>query len=236
MVTKIAFPNCTDCIMRRNSIFGNLSNAELETLDYMKDASQYRKGQIVFQEGTHPKGVYCLFSGKVKVYKLGPGYKEQIVRLARNGDVVGYRSLLCRDRYRASAAAIEDSVICSIPREEFFNVLENNAQLSNNLMKLVSHDLASAEKKMVDMMQKPVSERMAEGLILLKEMFGLAEDGKTLNIIMTREDIASFIGTTTETAIRTLSDFNSENIICLYKKEIRIENFSRLLHESHIND
>ena len=236
MVTKITFPNCTDCTMRRNSIFGNLNNTELETLDYMKDASQYKKGQIVFQEGTHPKGVYCMFSGKVKVYKLGPGYKEQIVRLARNGDVVGYRSLLCRDRYRASAAAIEDSVICSIPREEFFKVLENNAQLSNNLMKLVSNDLASAEKKMVDMMQKPVRERMAEGLILLKEMFGLAEDGKTLNVTMTREDIASFIGTTTETAIRTLSDFNSENIICLYKKEIRIENFSRLLHESHIND
>jgi CRP-like cAMP-binding protein len=236
MANKIALPNCMNCTMRRNSIFGNLSNTELETLDYMKDASQYKKGQIVFQEGTHPKGVYCMFSGKVKVYKLGPGYKEQIVRLARNGDVVGYRSLLCRDRYRASAAAIEDSVICSIPREEFFKVLENNAQLSNNLMKLVSNDLASAEKKMVDMMQKPVRERMAEGLILLKEMFGLAEDGKTLNVIMSREDIASFIGTTTETAIRTLSDFNSENIICLYKKEIRIENFSRLLHESHIND
>ena len=236
MVTKIAFPSCTNCTMRRNSIFGNLNNTELETLDYMKDASQYRKGQIVFQEGTHPKGLYCVFSGKVKIYKLGPGYKEQIVRLARNGDVVGYRSLLCKDRYRASAAAIEDSVICSIPREEFFKVLEDNALLSNNLMKLVSLDLATAEKKMVDMMQKPVRERMAEGLILLKEMFGLAEDGKTLNVTMTREDLASFIGTTTETAIRTLSDFNSENIICLFKKEIRIENFSRLLHESHIND
>jgi len=236
MSNRIAFPNCVDCNMRRGSIFCNLSTSEVEKLDYLKDASLYRKGQVVFQEGTHPKGIYCVFSGKVKIFKLGPGYKEQIVRLARAGDVLGYRSLLCHDRYRASAAAIEDSVICSIPHEQFFKILEDNALLSNNLMKLLSQDLAIAEKKMVDMMQKPVRERMAEGLILLKEMFGYTEDGKTLNITMTREDIASFIGTTAETAIRTLSDFNSEHIICLDKKEIRIESFARLLHESHIND
>jgi CRP/FNR family transcriptional regulator, polysaccharide utilization system transcription regulator len=236
MLSRSILPNCLECSVRRSSIFSDLKSDEVEKLECLKDAGLYKKGQTIFQEGNHPKGIFCIFAGKVKVFKLGSNYKEQIVRLAKEGDVIGYRSLICGDKYHASAATIEDSTICFIPREHLFKVLEDNAILSNNLMKLLSQDLAHAETKMVEMMQKPVRERLAEGIIMLKEMYGLMEDGKTLNVVMTREDIANFIGTTTETAIRILSDLNGENIIGLDKKKISIENFPKLLHESHIND
>jgi CRP/FNR family transcriptional regulator, polysaccharide utilization system transcription regulator len=222
--------------VRRSSIFNDLTADEVDQLECLKDAGYYKKGQIIFQEGNHPKGIFCVSAGKVKIFKLGSNYKEQIVRLAKEGDVLGYRSLISGDKYHASAATIEDSTICFIPRELLLKVLEENVILSNNLMKLLSQDLASAETRMVEMMQKPVRERLAEGILMLKEIYGLMEDGKTLNVIMTREDIANFIGTTTETAIRILSDLNSENIISLDKKKISIKNFNKLLHESHIND
>jgi CRP/FNR family transcriptional regulator, polysaccharide utilization system transcription regulator len=236
MTNRSIWPSCLECAVRRSSIFSDLTSEEVEQLECLKDASFYKKGQTIFQEGNHPKGIFCLSAGKVKIFKLGSNFKEQIVRLAREGDVLGYRSLISGDKYLASAATIEDSTICFIPREHLFKVLEDNMILSTNLMKLLSTDLASAETRMVEMMQKPVRERMAEGIIMLKEIYGLEEDGKTLDVIMTREDIANFIGTTTETAIRILSDLNAENIIALEKKKIIIKNFAKLLQESHIND
>lgn len=236
MTNKFVLPNCLECNMRRKSIFNTLKNSEVEKMEYLKDVSYYKKGQIIFHEGNNPKGIFCINSGKVKIYKLGSNYKEQIVRLAKEGDIIGYRSLVCHDKYQASASAIQDATICFISREHFLKQMEANVHLTNGVMKLLSQDLAVAETKMVEMIQKPVKERLAEGLIVLKEMYGLKEDGKTLNITMTREDIASFVGTTSETAIRILSDLNSEKIISLDKKEIRIENFQKLLHESHMND
>jgi len=225
-----------ECTIRRSSIFSNLKNEELEELESLKDSSIYKKGQTIFREGNHPKGVFCMFSGKVKIFKLGSNYKEQIIRLGKEGDLLGYRSLISSDKYRASAASIEESTICFIPREHFFKVLGDDQNLSTKLMKLLCQDLTMAESKMVEMMQKPVRERLAEGLLILKEKYGLMEDGKTLNIVMTREDLASFIGTTTETATRVLSDMNNENIITLEKKKIRIENLPKLLQESHLDD
>src|ERR1017187_4839353 len=223
MTNKSLVPNCLDCTIRRNSLFSNLKNDELEQLDSLKDASIYKKGQTIFREGNHPKGIFCIHSDKVKVFKLGSNYKEQIIRMAKEGNLIGYRSLICCDKYRASAATIEDSTICFIPREHFLKVLDDDPNLSKKLMKLLCEDLSMAETKMVEMMQKPVRERLAEGLLVLKATYGLMEDGKTLNIVMTREDLASFIGTTTETATRILSDLNMENIISLDKKKIRIE-------------
>lgn len=209
---------------------------ELHDVDALKDSSVYRKGQEIFQEGNHPKGVFVVHTGKVKISKLGSNAKEQIVRLAKPGDVLGYRSLIAGDRYYASAATLEDSVVCFIPKAKLFELLETNATLSIRLMKLLSHDLASAEKKMVELVQKPVRERVAEALLILKEFYGLEQDGKTLKIVLTREDIANFVGTTTETAIRVLSDLKESKIIALESKRIIILNNDKLVRESHIND
>lgn len=227
---------CKDCTVRCYSVFSELSTSDLTELDAEKDSSFCKKGQIIFYEGTHPKGVYVVYSGKVKVYKLGSNAREQIVRLAKPGDILGYRSLIGGDRYYATAETLEDSAICFIPRDILFQLMEKNPGLSMRLMQKLCEDLASAEKKMVEMVQKPVRERMAEALLVLKEKYGLETDNKTLNVVLTREDLANFIGTTTETAIRILSDFKDEKLISLDKKKIALLNIPKLLHESRIND
>jgi CRP/FNR family transcriptional regulator, polysaccharide utilization system transcription regulator len=236
MPNKFTPPECAECAVRCHSIFCDLGTDAIGHVNSIKDSHICRKGQIIFYEGNHPKGVYVIYSGKVKVSKLGSNAKEQIVRLARPGDVLGYRSLVSGDRYYASAAALEDSVICFIPKKEFFALLEKSGTLSMKLMKLLSNDLATAERKMVELVQKPVRERLAEALLILKEVYGVEKDGKTLNISLTREDIANFVGTTTETAIRLLSDFKDQHLIVLDKKKIIINDLPRLVRESHIND
>jgi CRP/FNR family transcriptional regulator, polysaccharide utilization system transcription regulator len=228
--------DCEDCTIRCKSIFSGLSREQLTDINSDKENSLYRKGQVVFREGSQPRGIFIVYSGKVKVYKLGSSAREQIVRLARPGDIVGYRSLISGEHYYATAETLEDSVLCFITREKLFSLMDSNPQLALNLLKLLSHDLATAERRMVELVQKPVRERMAEALLVLKETYGLEEDGCTLSIRLTREDIASFVGTTTETAIRVLSEFKDDKIIGLEKKKIMLLNMSSLVRESHIND
>ncbi|MGZ5244892.1 MAG: Crp/Fnr family transcriptional regulator [Bacteroidia bacterium] len=236
MPNHFQIPNCGTCEVRCSSIFNELGKDELHIIDDIKDASLCRKGQTIFHEGSNPKGLFIVYQGKVKISKLGSNAREQIVRLAKPGDILGYRSLLGNEKYYASAVALEDSVICFIPRQQLFMLLEKYPNLSVKLLKLLSHDLASAERKMVEMVQKPVRERVAEALLLLKEVYGFEEDNKTLNIILTREDIGNLVGTTTETTIRILSDLKEENIIVFDKKKIVIQNLPKLVRESHIND
>lgn len=111
--------DCSHCDKRQSSIFCCTHGENLEDLSDSKTCSVYKKGQVVFHEGGHPFGVYCVNKGKIKLSIVGDEGKEQIVRLVRDGDVLGYRSMLVNERYNATATVLEDSQICFIPREVF---------------------------------------------------------------------------------------------------------------------
>ena len=183
---------------------------------------------MIFYEGNQPQGLYCIYSGKVKVHKLGDNGKEQIVRLAKTGNVVGYRALLHTDNYHATATALEKTLICFFPKAVYLDLLMRNSEFSMKTIKVLSSDLKIAEQMVTNMAQKHVRERIAEVLLLLKDFFGLEEDNITINTVLTREDIANMAGTTTETTIRVLSDFNKSKIIKLIGKKIKILNIGEL--------
>ncbi len=121
-------------------------------------------------------------SGKIKIAQPGDEGKEQIVRLAKDGDILGYRALLIGDKYSCSATAIDETSTCFIPKDSFFNLIGKNANLSMEIMKLLSHDLKKAEHKITVLAQKPVREKMAEALLFLKETYGYENDNATINI------------------------------------------------------
>lgn len=196
----------------------------------------FRKGQVIFGEGAHPLGLYCVNNGKIKLSHRGEDGKEQIVRLSKEGDVLGYRALLTNERYNATAIALDDTEICFIPRDTFFNVLKNNPDLSFEIIKMLSTELRKAEDRITDLAQKPVRERMAEGLLFLKETYGFEADGSTINIILSREDIANLVGTATETAIRLLSEFKNDKIVEFIGKKIRILDYERLVRTARLYD
>lgn len=222
--------------MRGLSIFNDLRDEDINLLNENKGHMIYKKGRIIFNEGQRPSGIYVIYQGKVKIHKLGPNAKEQIVRLAKEGDVLGYRSLISGDLYNATAETLEDSMLCFLSKETFFNLLANNSSVSTNLLKLLSENLAAAETKVVEIIQKPTRNRVAEALLLLKEMYGLENDNQTLNIVMIREDIANIAGMATETAIRILYDLRDEGLIDLDKKKIKILNVQKLIKESQLED
>jgi CRP/FNR family transcriptional regulator, polysaccharide utilization system transcription regulator len=235
LLDKNSSPDCENCLVRRLSIFKDLETVEIDTLETSKDRCFYKKGQIIFQEGNHPNGIFEVHSGKVKIFKLGSNAREQIIELAKPGHIMGYQSLISGELYNISASALEDSIICFFPKAIFMTMIEKNSSLMMRMMKLMSRDLSIAEYKMVEIVQKPVRDRLAEALLIFKDTYGLAADGQTLNVTLTREDIANFIGTTPETAIRLLSEFKSEKLIALDKRKIKILNTKGLVHASNIN-
>jgi CRP-like cAMP-binding protein len=215
--------DCATCKSRPNSHFACLGPEELETVNEHKSCIVYKKGQTIFYEGTRPMGLFCIHSGKIKVFKMGSQGKEQIIYLAKPGDFLGYRALLSEEFYAASATVLEEAQICFVPKNDFFETLQRNPKLYTNMMKAVCHELGIMEDKIAMLAQKSVRERLATTLIMLKETYGMEGDGSVLiDIALSREDLANIVGTATETVIRLLSEFKQDGLIALDKKKIRV--------------
>lgn len=156
--------------------------------------------------------------------------------MVKEGDLLGYRALLANQQYNATATALTDVEVCFIPKEVFFDVLKTNSNFSLQMIQMLSTELGKAEQTITDLAQKPVRERMAEALLFLKGTYGLEADDATINIALSREDIANLVGTATETAIRLLSEFKHDNIVSFEGKKIRIENYAKLVRTANIDD
>ena len=215
-------PHCDTCLPRLDSIFGVLTEDELKQLHLHKGCNFHRAGQVLFYEGDHPSGLYCINRGKVKLTRLGEAGREQIVRLAREGDVVGYRALAGGTTYELTATVIEDASICFIPRQTFHQLMASSPALSGRVILQLTRDLGLAEAKQVALAQKQARERVAETLLWLREFFGTEGDQATMKSRLSREDIANYLGSATETVIRILSELADEGIIALDGKKIRI--------------
>jgi CRP/FNR family transcriptional regulator, polysaccharide utilization system transcription regulator len=228
--------DCGHCAKRFTNIFCNPAYDSISEINKEKICTAYKKGEYIFKEGTRPHGVYCVNIGKIKLVITGDDGKEQIVRLVKPGDPLGYRSLLSGDLYNASAIAMESCGVCFIPKELFLGILQKDSSLSMEMMKLLSDDLKKTEIKLTHLAQKPVRERVAEALLFIKETYGFENDGKTINAVLSREELANIVGTATETVIRLLSGFNKDGIIQLTTKKIMILDLARLVKVANIND
>jgi CRP/FNR family transcriptional regulator len=213
-------------------MFSELSREQIASLKLQKIDNSYKKGEILFSEGGYPKALYVVYKGIVKIHKYGVNGKEQIIRLASAGDLIGYRSLLNNESYTASATAVEEANLFKIPSEAFFNLLKENPDFSMKVIQMLANDLRQSEKQVVNMAQKSVREKIAEALLLLSNKFGVDKNTNALNSILTRKEIGDIAGVTTESAIRTISDFNKEEIIEIEGKRILIKDVTKLEREA----
>ncbi|MBH8568478.1 Crp/Fnr family transcriptional regulator [Microvirga sp. STS02] len=191
-------------------------------------SQSYQKGQRIFHEGSPALGLHCVNQGKIKVTKASSEGKEQIVQLAKGGDVLGFQSVLTDTRYSTSAVALEDCVVCFIPRSDFFRVWQSNVQFSTSLMQMMARALGAAEVQMLHLAYKPVRERLAGALLLLARTFRKGDEAEIFSMSISREDLASLVGTAKETAIRLLSEFKEAGIIASRGSEVTILNIGEL--------
>jgi CRP-like cAMP-binding protein len=218
---------CEQCIVREFSAIKALKKDELLRIADCKTSYSVKKGEPIFNEGDALNGIYCIKDGVCKLSKLSDNGKDQIVKLAKKGELLGQRSLISEESTNLSAVAIEDMQVCFIPKHEILKFFSENNQFSLNMMKSVCGDLKDADDNMVNLAQKTVKQRLAETLIKLENDFGIHEDG-SLKIQLSREEIAGMIGTATESCIRLLSEFSKEDWISLQGKKITITNKKEL--------
>ena len=214
-------PICDECIIKGHSIFKDLTTDQLDSVHYGKGSSLYKRGNIVYHEGHRINGFYCVQDGIVKIYKTGIDGKEQIIRFAKPGDIIGFRSVLSKELACTTAKVIEDSVLCFIPSENLFQLVKENPAFSMQLMQLTYRELGEANNFITDIAQKTVRERLAEILLILMDTFGLDSD-KVLKISLTREEMANMVGTATESVIRLLSEFKLDGLIDLHGRKISL--------------
>ena len=215
--------SCSSCQARKNSLFSHHCDNDLIELDDLKACSYFKKNQPLFIEGSFPRGVFCLNQGKVKIFTRGDEGKEQIIHIAKEGEIIGFRAMFSGDSYKVSATSLEESNICFIAKDDFLNMIDTNPTLRNGIMRDLSRELGDRAVFITNMAQKSVRERLAFALMLLDDVY----DGEQINL--TREDMANFVGTATETLIRLLKDFKEEGVIEIHTRKLEIKDKEKLV-------
>lgn len=214
---------CENCIIRQMNSLKALKKEELKRMSDNKETKTIKKGQVIFKEGERLGGVFCVRNGISKLSKMSDNGRDQIVKFAKKGEVLGQRSVIAAEATNLSATALEDMQVCFIPKSLIEEPLKTNPVFTNAVLKQMSKDLKFADDVIVNMAQKGVRQRLAETLIYLEDNFGIDSEGY-LYLQLSRADIAGVVGTATELLIRTLTKLKKENIIATEGKRIKIEN------------
>ncbi|WP_247656562.1 Crp/Fnr family transcriptional regulator [Maribacter sp. MMG018] len=198
-----------------------MSKEELKKVSDSKVTKSIKKGEPIFEEGEKLDGVYCIRNGISKLSKLSANGKDQIVKLASKGDVIGQRSVVAEENVNLSAVAVSDMEVCFIPKEHIVSTLQTNPNFTLEVLRHMAHDLKEADDVVVNMSQKNVKQRVAEAFLYLKSNYGEDEDG-FLTLTLSREDISNVVGTAVESCIRIISEFKKKGFLKTSGKKIGI--------------
>ena len=204
-----------------------MNKEELKKVSDSKVTRTIKKGEALFDEGEKLNGVYCVRNGVSKLSKLSSNGKDQIVKLASKGQVIGQRSVIAEESANLSAVAVSDMELCFIPKESITGTLANNPNFTLEVLRHMAHDLKEADDVIVNMSQKTVKQRIAEAFLYLKNNFGQDDEG-FFALTLSREDIANVVGTATESAIRIISEFKKEGLIKASGKKLGVLNERKL--------
>ncbi len=199
------------------------------TMQHLSDQYElenYNKKQILYQENKRPRFLYYLVKGKVKGYKIHEDGKEYITDIYSSGDFIGYTALIEDANYDDSTTIMEESDILQIPREDFQQMIYGDISIASKFIRIVTQNVKEKEERLLSLAYSSLRKRVAKALVDLNAKFN--EDGENRSLEISREDLAHYIGTATESLIRTLSDFKSEKLIEIKEGKIRILDLNKL--------
>lgn len=205
-----------------------LTEQEREILRIKSVIQHFRRNEMIYFEGDEPKELMCLLKGKVKISKRGVGGRSQIIRMIKPIQYFAYRASFAGECYLTDASAFEASTVCIIPMTVVDSLIRANSKLAMFFIRQLSIDLGIADERTVNLTQKHIRGRLAESLLFLEDCYGLEEDGATISIYLSREDLANLSNMTTSNAIRTLSTFVAEHTIALDGRKVKIIDEDRL--------
>lgn len=199
----------------------------LLSLDLSRYNSElYTRKQVIYSEGKRPRFLYYVVSGKVKAVKNHEDGKEYITDLYSEGDFIGYPALIEEKNYDDSTIALEQTEVLQIPREEFQEMMENDIAIAAKFIRIITQNVKEKEERLLSLAYSSLRKRIAKALVDIQAKFNL--DGENKPIEISRDDIAHYVGTATESLIRTLSDFKSEKLIEIRDGKIQVLSLDKL--------
>lgn len=222
---------CVD--FRKFNIFKDLTQQEVDEIERRINIIRLRKNAIVYREGQTIGGIYIVINGVLKVFKTGYDGKEQIIRFAKVGDPVGFRSVVNDEPACTTAEPLTEATLVYIPGELIIKIFRQNPDFALTLLRITCKELGESNEFLLNLAQKTVRERLAEVLLMLMDTFDLDEE-KRLRIALTREDLANMVGTATESVIRLLSEFRADKLIDLQGRYIKLLNVAQIIKVANI--
>ena len=210
-----------------NQFIKDVKNAGLiSQLADQYDVESYTKKQTLYQESKRPRYLYYLVKGKVKGFKIHDDGKEYITDLFSDGDFIGYPALIEEKNYDDSAVVLEEAEIMQIPKEDFLQMIYGNMDVAAKFIRIITQNVKEKEERLLNLAYSSLRKRVAKALVDIQSKFNAESTNKPLEI--SREDFAHYVGTATESLIRTLSDFKSEKLIEIKGGKISIINLETL--------
>ena len=220
---------CADCTNQRCLIKRNLNSEIVAEFTHKKTEFLCKKGQQFIIEGAPVNGLFFVLSGTVKVFRTGFNGKEQIVRFAKEGEIIGHRGFGTEEYYSIGAMALEDTVLCYFSKDTLQEVLRQDATFTYDLMLFYANELNKSEVKVKSLSQMTVRERVIDSLLYISRKFG--HTNGFLNLPLSRREYADYAGTTEEQVIRIFSALKKEELIVAKGKRIGILDVSLLKRE-----
>jgi len=208
------------------------SSQQIKTLEELvkdKKVYAYKKKQILYTEGNEATRLFFVHSGKVKTFRTNANGKELITGIYKEGDFFGYLPLIEETDYQDSAESLEDSEISFIPKPDFLTLLNQNQTIAKRFLKMMAISLLEKEKSLSGMAYNSLRKRTADSLLFLDTKYQVNANSH-VPMQINRDDIAGIVGSSTESLIRTLSDFKSEHLIDIVEGKILILNEQKLQH------
>jgi CRP/FNR family transcriptional regulator, cyclic AMP receptor protein len=237
--------NAVDSRLKKLDMLKHELTPDLEGLQYLMQASsrknvlqsftedrninKFKKKQTIYSEGNHPNRLYYVLKGKVKTYKTNEDGKELVTDIFSPGDFLGYVALLEESVYKDTAETLDETELAEIPREDFEELVNKNAEVAKKFIQLLAKNVSAKEDQLLGLAYNSLRKKVAEALMLLQKKYKGKKD-EEFSIDISRENLATIAGTATESLIRTLSDFRSERLIDIQNGGIKILNEKKLVN------
>lgn len=201
-------------------------SGRIEHLSERYDTRELERKQMLYSQGNRPKFVYYVTKGKIKTFRLHEDGKEYITNLYGPGDFIGYAAILKEINYDDSATVLEEGEVMQIPKDEFLQMLHTDPAVASRFIHIMTQHVKENEERLMNLAYSSLRKRVAKAVVDIIDKFGLKE--RTSPIEISREDLAQYVGTATESLIRTLSDFKAEKLISIESGKILVNNVDKL--------
>ncbi|NUM59728.1 MAG: Crp/Fnr family transcriptional regulator [Bdellovibrionaceae bacterium] len=212
-------------MLNKTILWKNLPNKVISEVQSHFITLNIKKGQYLYQEGQEPSGLFLVEKGMMGLVYYSEKGTEHLLRLFKSGQILGHRSLFSKEKYHASAIALENTVVNKLNKVVICDLIRKHSEIAFVVIESLAIELRRSEEKLISLTDAEVSQRVAEALYFIKEIYS--------EHTWTRKEIASLCGSTTATVIKTLANFEKQGVIEQKGRDILIKDKRKLL--AHLN-